>query len=82
MEVITIAKKKEEVIEETSVKEKVTMIDSEKSKVKVELNATSPNELIGGHVVYTKYGIFDFVSGFLEVTSEQAEKLKKDGIIK
>ena len=48
----------------------------------VELNATSPNELIGHHTVYRDYGIFLFNEGKLEVTSTNADRLRKDGLVK
>jgi hypothetical protein len=61
---------------------KITMVDSGKTKVTVELNATSPNELVKGHVVYTSYGTFMFRDGKAEVATEHAEKLKAAGIAK
>jgi hypothetical protein len=51
------------------------------SKVKVQLNATAPNELIGGHTVYTADGIIDFINGESEVTQDIADKLRANGII-
>lgn len=57
------------------------MIDTQVATEVVELNATSPNELIGEHTVYKPYGTFVFVNGKLEVTVEHAENLRKAGIV-
>ena len=48
----------------------------------VELNSAFPNELMGHHVVYRDYGTFVFDEGKLEVTSSNAEKLRKEGLVK
>lgn len=57
------------------------MVDSQVATESVELNATSPNELIGEHTIYKPYGIFVFINGKLEVTIEHAEKLRQAGMI-
>ena len=48
----------------------------------VELNSELTNELYGHHTVYRDYGTFVFVDGKLEVTSSNAEKLRKEGLVK
>lgn len=52
------------------------------AKEEVELNETAPNELIGEHTVYRSYGSFVFMNGKLETTKDNADKLRKDNIIK
>ncbi len=58
---------------------KKTMVEQ---KEVVELNSALPNELMGHHVVYRDYGTFVFYEGKLEVTSSNAEKLRKEGLVK
>lgn len=64
------------------VKQKVTMVDDSKTIVDVKLNATSPNELIGGHTIYSAYGIIEFTDGKSKVTKELADKLKEEKLVK
>lgn len=52
------------------------------AKEVVELNTELSNELIGEHMVYRSYGSFVFTNGKLETTKDNADKLRKDNIIK
>lgn len=65
-----------------AVKQKVTMVDETKVIAEVELNATTPNELIGSHIVYTTYGTIEFTNGKAKVTKDIASKLAEENLVK
>lgn len=61
---------------------KLSTPEPEATMVDVELNATSPNELVNRHTVYADYGTFIFIDGKANIDEKYVDKLRKDLVIK